>query len=88
MLKQVEITPQLTVDLICCFPPFVTRMSPSHAEAKRFFVKVVLVFILYLIIAYLSKFYPLLSEFTPSVKHSVHFDNFPTSLLWDSSDIL
>ena len=52
------------------------------------FIKVVFIFILYLIIVYFTQFSPLLSELNPSAEHSVHFENYPTSLLWYSSEIL
>ena len=48
----------------------------------------VFIFILYLIIVYFTQFSPLLSELNPSAEHSVHFENYPTSLLWYSSEIL
>ena len=45
-------------------------------------------FILYLIIAYFTQFSPSLSDLTPSIDHSVRFANYPTSLLWYSTEIL
>ena len=54
----------------------------------RFSVKVLLLFILYLIIAYFTQLSPLLFKLTPLVDHSAQFANHPTSLLWDSSAIL
>ena len=47
-----------------------------------------LLFILYLIIAYFIQFNPLLYELTLSADHSVGFANYPTSLFWDSSKTL
>ena len=79
--------PQMTF-LICCYSTFVTQLSYLSAMVWRLSVKVLLTFILYLIIAYFTQFSPLLFELTPSAEHSVRFANYPTSLLWDSSEIL
>ena len=50
--------------------------------------KVLLLFILYLIIAYFTQFTLLLSELTPSAEYSVQFANYTTLLLWNSSEIM
>ena len=40
------------------------------------------------IIAYFIQFSTSPSELSPSEEHSVHLENYPTSLLWHSSEIL
>ena len=51
-------------------------------------VKLLFIFILYLIIEYCTQFSQLLSKLTPLAEHSVKFANYTTSLLWDSLAIL
>ena len=54
----------------------------------RLYVKLRLIFILYLIIELFTQFSLLISYLIPSEEHSALFANYPTSLLWDSSEIL
>ena len=63
-------------------------MSYFSDVVWRLYAKVLLIFILYLPIAYFIQFSPLLSKLTRSEEHSVQFANYPTSLLWVSSAIL
>ena len=78
----------LTTYLIFCYFQFFPQMSSFSAMMCRLSVKLIFIFILYLIIAYFNQFSLLLSELTPSAEHSVLFDNYHTSLLWDSLEIL
>ena len=78
----------LTTYLICCYLPFVAQMSSFSSVVWILSVKVLFLLIYYLIISYFTQFYLLLSELTPSADHSVRFANYPTSLMWDSSEIL
>ena len=64
-----------TTYLICCYSPFVTGLSYFSAGVFRLYVKVVLIFILYLIIAYFTQFSQLLSDLTPLAERSVWFTN-------------
>ena len=77
-----------TTYLICCYFPFVNQLSSFYAVVWILSVKVILVSILYLIIAYFNQLSPLLFDLTPSAEHSVRFSNYPTLLLWGSSAIL
>ena len=40
------------------------------------------------IIAYFTQLFPSLLELNPLEEYIVHFENYPTSLLWDCSEIL
>ena len=77
-----------TTYLICCYLPFVTQLSLLSSVVWRFSVKLLLIFILYLIISYFTQFSPLLSKLNPSADHSVLFDIYPTLLLFYYSAIL